>query len=523
MNSYTSIMPAVSTSSTNRAGKLGARLGDQESDLRINGDLLDMYLERENRDKVPEAARSYSAFTSQLLTDMPTFSPMVAAGDLFGALTQIRAKARHLAQNDGYTKKFLTMIKNNVVGSDGFILQNKAMDDATNYDDYANTLIEYTWKEFGKVGVCDITGRFSFRDVCNLMLTTQARDGESIALILKGRQYGKYAFKIQMVEPDMLDESYTTRLPNGNIVYFGVEEDSYGKPVRYYFRKKPTIPLMTNAFAYSNDHDIVDASQVIHLFDPDRISQSRGISMIVQSIIRLQMIGGFEEASLTNARITAAKMGFFTSEAGGEYEGNAPKGPDGKLRMNVRPGLLEQLSPGLDFKQFSSEFPSSQHDMFIKSILRGVASGLGVSYNTLANDLEGVNYSSIRAGLLDERESWKSYQSFFIEHFLDIVQPQWLEMALLNNAINLPITKYDKFNKATWIGRRWAWVDPLKEVNAAIAAIDAGLKSRTQVMGEQGSDVEDVFKELSNEQKLAIKYGVTLKMEKTNGKANKSN
>ncbi|MBK8663245.1 MAG: phage portal protein [Ignavibacteriales bacterium] len=33
-----------------------------------------------------------------------------------------------------------------------------------------------------------------------------------------------------------------------------------------------------------------------------------------------------------------------------------------------------------------------------------------MSYNTLCNDLEGVNYSSIRAGLLDERAFYKEIQ-----------------------------------------------------------------------------------------------------------------
>jgi capsid protein len=165
---------------------------------------------------------------------------------------------------------------------------------------------------------------------------------------------------------------------------------------------------------------------------------------------------------------------------------------------------------GMDFKAVDFQHPNGAFGDFNKAVLRGVASGLGVSYNTLANDLEGVNYSSIRAGLLDEREEYKTHQSFIIDHLCRPVFFAWLEQALLTDTLNLPAEKMDKFNAAEFRGRRWQWVDPLKDVQANITSIEAGLKSRRQVVSEMGGDFEDVIDELSEDQSLIAAAGIAL-------------
>ena len=38
--------------------------------------------------------------------------------------------------------------------------------------------------------------------------------------------------------------------------------------------------------------------------------------------------------------------------------------------------------------------------------------------NALTNDLSSVNYSSLRAGALEDREMYRLYQRFVIDHFV---------------------------------------------------------------------------------------------------------
>jgi lambda family phage portal protein len=174
---------------------------------------------------------------------------------------------------------------------------------------------------------------------------------------------------------------------------------------------------------------------------------------------------------------------------------------DGEKFSTSAPGTYDTLPEGYDFKPFESDYPHTNYGDFVKAALRGVAAGLGVAYHNLANDLEGVNFSSSRAGILEERELWKLLQEWFIEELCAPVYTDWLRHALdyTTTLDPLPAQKYEKFNAASWQGRRWAWVDPTKDIDAAVSAIDNALKSRGDVIREQGRDPDDVWAELEAE------------------------
>jgi lambda family phage portal protein len=177
----------------------------------------------------------------------------------------------------------------------------------------------------------------------------------------------------------------------------------------------------------------------------------------------------------------------------------------------VTPGGIDVLPEGYGFEAFDPTHPSGNFGPFVKATLRGIASGLGVSYNSLASDLEGVNLSSIRAGLIEEREHWRAIQRELGEQFLDKVFPSWLDMAFLVGALDpLPARKYEKFCAPVWHFRGWMLLDPESDTNAAILAINAGLKTRTAVLAEQGKDLGDVLEQLKSEQDLIKQYGVEI-------------
>ncbi len=81
-------------------------------------------------------------------------------------------------------------------------------------------------------------------------------------------------------------------------------------------------------------------------------------------------------------------------------------------------------------------------------------------------------------------------------------------MAILSGQVALPMAKLEKFQAAEWKARRWAWVDPTKDVNAKILAIENGFESRRGVISENGGDIEDTFQELAQDEELAESYGL---------------
>jgi lambda family phage portal protein len=178
--------------------------------------------------------------------------------------------------------------------------------------------------------------------------------------------------------------------------------------------------------------------------------------------------------------------------------------------MDMQPGTFNQLPAGVDFKPYDPQHPSTAFRDFEKAMLRGIASGLGVSYTSLANDLEAVSYSSIRQGLLEERDYWRMVQHWMIDHFCQPVYLRWLRQTLDSGVVNLPAAKYWKFSATQWVPRGWQWVDPRNEAEAQIVAINNGLMTRTQALAERGLDIEDVLTERRAEEEMIATMGINL-------------
>ncbi len=463
--------------------------------------------------------RAYAAARLTNLTSDWIMSPVSADADLNAGMVPVRVRARDLAQNNDYAKAYLRALKKNVVGADGFTLQVKAVDHVTDPktgkaspkpDALANAILEQAFANWSKAGICEVSGRFSFRKVQELAIETAGRDGEVFLRIVRGKTArNKYGFALQLIEPDYVDETYNATLQNGSVIRLGVEIDLWRRPVAYWIRKFTPGMDIYGAPLAATERERIPSSDMIHFYDPERVDQTRGISWLVQSMIRMRHLGGYEEAAVVNARAGASKMGFYKPGiAGEEYTGDATT-DQGNPVSSVEPGVNEILPPGWEFIPYEPKYPDQQYDGFVKSTLRGMSAGLGVAFSSLSNDLSDVNFSSIRAGLIEERETWKSLQKLFVESVNDRVYSEWLLMVLTTGAVNLPLSRYEKFNVPKWTGRRWAWVDPLKDVEANRAAVAAGFKSATTVINEMGGDREDVYQEIAQDQDYAKSLGLT--------------
>jgi len=427
-------------------------------------------------------------------------SNLSANAEISANLAVLRARSRDLARNNPYAKKFLRMVKTNIVGK-GVKLQNRAKFKNGSLDKRSNDLIEEAFKEWGKKGVCDVTGKFSFNDIQKLVSSQTALDGEILVRMVRGFD-NKYKFALQLIEADHLDINYTDL--NRNIV-MGIEFDKWNRPVAFHlFKRHPG-----DRYGYVEQERVrIPANEIIHYFVPNRISQDRGVPWFAAILTDAYMINAYREAELVASRLSAAKGGFYIKPPQEQYIGDT-EDENGNPIQEIEPGMFEVLPDGWDFKPFDLQHPNSAYKDFEKAVLRAIASGLDVSYNYLANDLEGVNYSSIRAGVLDEREVWKELHKFFEEHFLNIVFENWLEMALLSGAIDIPFREFSRVNKPSWQFRGWEWVDPLKDMQANILAIKAGLKTASDVVSQMGFDYEEILMQLKREKDLREKYGIT--------------
>ena len=469
--------------------------------------------------------RNYAAAQINRLTHGWSTVSASANSDIHRSLDAVRARSRKLANDDEYVKKWLNMVATNVVGPGGFRFQARVYDKPGSPDTLANDAIEAAWAKFSKKGVCDVTGRHSMTGLEQLAIKAVARDGEYLIQIIRGAAAANpYGLALQVLDVDRLATTLNKPAEGGaNAIRMGIELNAYGRPVAYHLKTAHPGDLYQTTSGVRGDHyQRVPAADIIHDFVADRPEQVRGMPWAHAAMIRLNNLGGYEEAAVIAARVGASKMGFFTTPDGqAEVVGTGTEDgtPDGGLTMDADPGVFQSLPEGVQFQPFNPDYPTAMYAAFVKANLRGIASGLGVAYHALANDLEGVSFSSIRSGTLEERDVWMLIQEWFSQSFLDRVHAEFMQAALafgqivLPNGSTLPVSKIDKFTPHTWQGRRWEWVDPLKDIEADIAAINAGLKSPQSVAAKLGLDYEDLLIEIKAAKTMRDTLGIQLPSE----------
>ena len=468
-------------------------------------------LSRKDKDK--QLQRSFNAaqishLTSDWLTSLGTYNSSLYKGNRI-----IRSRARDLCMNNAYAVKFLDIMSKNVIGPDGFTLKSKAGDYNNGKfitDKIAVTKIQNGYYDWGKPNTCTLNENISFREVCSVILKSIARDGEILIRPIKAPSVNKYGYALQLINADYLDDSFNAKLSNGNSVVMGVEVDTARKPVAYHL-KKTNIESEIYGTYQSGQLQRVPASEVLHLFVKTYPGQLRGVSWFAPSMMMMKMLYGFEEAKLVDARIgasTTLALKYKDNADGSEVNkanisgGNESTTDENLIYQDITPGQTYVVPKGMEPWMFDPKSPAGNEAEFAMHYLRGIASGLLVSFISLANNYSEVNYSSGRLNLLDERETFRELQAWFREHFLDWNFPQFLEMALLTQAITLPISKYDKFNEFWFTGRSWPWVDPQKDINAKVIALKNNLDTYENILSENGIWPDEHWEQLAKEKQM---------------------
>ncbi len=452
------------------------------------------------------AAAKYNRLTADLFRGSRS-----ADQDLFQDNRALRAIARGLALNNFAAKKWLQMVKQNVVGPTGIQMQAKVTGlngKETAQTKVINQRLEEEWTrwcdiDYGSRTSCTADGRFTFADVQHLAVTTWAREGENLTKSVLGRQFNASGFALQMLDNDQLDETFTAAQPNNGEVRLGVEVDQYRRPLAYWlYNGHPNDPVSVR----QRNRVRIPADEIIHTAVWERPGQTRGYSQMAASILALNQYGRYEEAVVVAARASAAKFAVIEQQMA---EGWSPddedavghdRNPDGTAMMTANAGEIPVLDPGETLNFTDPRFPTTTHKDFTQTMLRNIASGLLVSYPSLANDLEGVNFSSIRAGLVDERDCWRVIQRWFIDHFIRPVFYAWLKMALVTVLTDITLTP-TQMRQIRWRARGWEWVDPLKDADAAVLRLGNGLTTYAHELAQQGRDFEETMDERAREQK----------------------
>lgn len=432
-------------------------------------------------------------------------------------MVKVRNRARNLWREDDYLQSFKRSVKANVIGPKGFVLQSKIINSDGTEDKYANDQIEKMWNKWSRKEFCTMAGMFNFRTVQNLVAEHLERDGEFIARIVKGidQKINPFGVSLELIEPDYLDETFNQILSNGNVVVMGVEVNEWKKPVAFWLKKRDSVNEILGSALGTGQYSLerVLAEDIVFVIDPEHTNQLRAISPLASTLLTHHHLNGYIEGHVVAARIGADKMVMIESEVDSEeddYEGDEIDVEGNKLE-HMAPGITHYLRPGEKANMLNPSYPQGEFWPFLKAMLRKIFLGRGVDYNSTSGDLEGVSYSAMRSGKETERTNFMMRQSDVVDYFITPIFETVLKYSLLYGVLNLPYSKFEKFNSPVWVGKRWPYFDPLKDAQAAVLKINNGLSTRTKENAINGEDYNDVLTGLANEKaeetKLNINYG----------------
>jgi lambda family phage portal protein len=317
------------------------------------------------------------------------------------ALSVLRAQARDLVRNNPWARRGKRRITVNTVG---WGIRPKAAG-------VAAERIAELWKKWGETTECDADRRLTFYGLERQVMDTVVEAGE----ILVRRRFRRPSdglsipLQLQLLEPDFLDTS-RDNLPGqqGGQIVQGVEFDAIDRRVAYWlFDEHPGSGRFVSPASRR-----VPASEVLHVFSQERPGQVRGPSWFAPVDVRLHEFDEYEDATLMRQKIAACFAAFVTDVDGtGTPLGEAGTDTASEQKVDTfEPGMIVNLPIG---KSVVTANPpaTNDHASFSATALRGVAAGLGTTYEDmtgdycvspetriLRSDLRWVRADSLRAG-----------------------------------------------------------------------------------------------------------------------------
>jgi lambda family phage portal protein len=418
----------------------------------------------------------------------------------------LRARARDFARNNPWMVGFLDELANNVVGPHGILLQAQIKNALGKLAKATNDEIEAGWEEWGYPENASADGHDSWIELQRLIIQTIAIDGECFVRRIRGAD-NPFGYTLQLIDADLVDETYNQpAAPNTNRIRMGVELDRYSRPVAYWIYNR----YAEDMDGLERKRERVSADEISHLFIRwHRGNTTRGITWFAPIVAPARHLDQYELNHIVASRGAAAKMAVIINkhpEAIAAYE--PPKKGEQPRVFEMEPGTMPELLPGQEIQTVDPAFPSQNYGDFVVAVLRAISRGLKVSYLTLTGDLRQANYSSMRAGLLPERDRWKALQVWFATNAHRVFYREWVDMAALKRAIAVDGRLGSDYYAVVWRGRGWKWVDPKNDLEALEKEIKLGINSRTRAAADQGRDYEDVIDEQEQELEYADDHGV---------------
>ena len=395
------------------------------------------------------------------------FAPEARSGrvaqDTIRAAPQVRARARYFVANEAFAAAAVNAIETYAVGAGPI----PAHDDA----DLTAKFLEW-WD------VADAEQRADFGAIIAAAVRAMIVDGEVFLLFVQTAD----GLRLRLLPAEQIAEDETRELGGGAFIAAGVEFDSQGRRVAYWIR--PFVP--TQQFETYARPVRVDAADVLHLMRPVGVGQVRGVSALAPVLLKLADLGLLSDALLKGFQVAAMHAGFLEDQNGISQLPFDGKQTDDALTVSLEPGTIRKLPAGYKIS-FNNPQAANQSIEFRTSIIEEIAAGLGVPAFMVSGNVNRANYSSLRAALITFKASLESLQyNIIVPQLLNPIWKRWALTEALRNGGDADSAAPE------WRFPAMPEADPLKQVQATVALLNAKLASRKEAIAQRGEDITRV-------------------------------
>lgn len=410
-----------------------------------------------------------------------------------GAL--LRDRMRDLVRNNPHAAKAVAVLVNNIVGA-GIMPRAASGDEAL--DRRVDDLFE-RWAE-----ACDADDQLDFYGLQTLICREMIEAGEVLVRrrLRRSSDGLPVPLQLQVLEADFLDATKSGAIGAGRLVQ-GIEFDPVGKRRTYWLHAEhpgDAWGVLQGGLGSRS----VPATEIAHVYEKQR-TQARGVPWGAPVIRALRDLDDYEVAEIvrkkTEACVTAIVFG--DDEA---QQGIAPAvvDADGNRVEQFEPGLIAYARGGKDIR-FNQPAATGGYGEYKRASLHTISAGFRVPYELLTGDLSQVNYSSIRAGLVEFRRMIDAVQwQLFIPMFCAPVWRWFTEAAWTAGQIPVPNVPVE------WSPPKFEAVDPQKDAMANLLAIRSGTMTLAEVIAQQGRNPDAVLAEIAATNAKLDAHGLVL-------------
>jgi len=418
---------------------------------------------------------------------------------------------RDYARNDVIVRQGIRRVVDSVLKGDGI-----KPDPDTGDKDLDKRIGEawHTWCNTPRL--CDAAEEWTFKRIARFALKQTMIEGDYFGLGLKSGQ-------LQSVEAHRV-RTPNRRLAKGqadNIIH-GVQLSEVRKRVTYWVLRDEIDPTRQH---YSPDmfsqipvRDEDGGRVAFQVYDPDRYSQTRGVSVMAPICDMIGMHNDLQFAKLVQANIVSAFAifrqyeGTFSGQQSdmrtGERETESMTSGGTKTIEGLGPGMIIKGDPGEKLMGFSPNVPNAEFFPHAMIILTIIAINIGMPVAVLLLDPTKTNFSGWRGAINEARSGYRSIQEWMIERLFQPVYEwklrQWQAASEDEALVRLLKAAGPKAFYTKWNCPVWEYIQPEVEAEADAVRLDNMLISPRRLHAERGREWGEVADEIVEDRERII-------------------